>query len=106
MFDSYLGLSPLIWKGIFSFLNVFIVGLLLALFATKYQKRKEEAIRKFYNHPTLSHRSDPDYSYEFFSAEDGYLMQRLVNTIAGKEENKPKVMKLITMYAAMGVIEG
>jgi hypothetical protein len=33
-------------------------------------------------------------------------MQRLVNTIAGKEENKPKVLELITMYAAMGVIEG
>ena len=46
------------------------------------------------------------YSNEFFSAEDGYLAQRLSNTIAGKEENKPKVMKLITMYAAMGVIEG
>lgn len=45
MFDSYLGLSPLIWKGIFSFLNVFIVGLLLALFATKYQKRKEVEIQ-------------------------------------------------------------
>jgi len=45
MFDLYLGLSPLIWKGIFSFLNVFIVGLLLALFATKYQKRKEVEIQ-------------------------------------------------------------
>lgn len=45
MSDTYLGLSPLIWKGIFSFLNVFIVGLLLALFATKYQKRKEVEIQ-------------------------------------------------------------
>jgi len=66
----------------------------------------EEAIRKFYNNPTLSHRSDPNYSYEFFSAEDGYLTQRLNNTIAGKEENRSKVMELITMYAAMGVIKG
>lgn len=46
MFDLYLGLSPLIWKvSIILLSGVFIVGLLLALFATKYQKRKEVEIQ-------------------------------------------------------------
>lgn len=63
----------------------------------------ENAIRTFYNHPTLSHRSDPNYNYEFFSAENGYLMQRMNKTIVGKEENRPKITELVTIYAAMAM---
>lgn len=39
--DDFLSMPPYIWKSIFSVLKVLGAGLLLALFATKYQKRKE-----------------------------------------------------------------
>lgn len=39
--DEFLNIPSYIWKGIFSLAKVLGTGLLLAFFATKYQKRKE-----------------------------------------------------------------
>lgn len=39
--EDFLSIPPYIWKGIFSLLKILGAGFLLALFATKYQKRKE-----------------------------------------------------------------
>lgn len=39
--ETFWALPPYIWKGIFSLAKVLGAGLLLAIFATKYQKRKE-----------------------------------------------------------------
>lgn len=39
--EDFLDIPPYIWKGVFSLLKVLGAGLLLAIFATKYQKRKE-----------------------------------------------------------------
>ena len=41
MAEDFLTLPAYIWKGIFSVLKVLGAGLLLGIFATKYQKRKE-----------------------------------------------------------------
>lgn len=38
-------LSPYIWTGMFKVLEVLVVGLILGLFATKYQKRKEVELK-------------------------------------------------------------
>lgn len=38
-------LSPYIWTGFFKVLEVLVVGLILGLFATKYQKRKEVELK-------------------------------------------------------------
>lgn len=39
--EDFLFIPPYIWKGIFSIIKVIGAGLILAFFATKYQKRKE-----------------------------------------------------------------
>lgn len=39
--EDFLNVPPYIWKGVFSLAKVLGAGLLLAFFATKYQKRKE-----------------------------------------------------------------
>ncbi len=44
-----LELSPYIWTGFFKVLEVLVVGLILGLFATKYQKRKEVELKVMSN---------------------------------------------------------
>ena len=39
--ENFLNIPSYIWKGMFSLAKVLGTGLLLAVFATKYQKRKE-----------------------------------------------------------------
>lgn len=41
MNEEFLSIPPHIWKGIFSLLKVLGAGLLLGIFASRYQKRKE-----------------------------------------------------------------
>lgn len=45
MLSLMVELSPYIWTGIFKVLEVLVVGLILGLFATKYQKRKEVELK-------------------------------------------------------------
>ncbi|WP_321436590.1 hypothetical protein [uncultured Bacteroides sp.] len=64
----------------------------------------QDIIHQSMNNLTMKHRSDPDYSYEFFSAENGYMMQKLMETRAMKD--REKINKVITTYIALVLLVG
>ena len=64
----------------------------------------QNAIRVSISHLPLSHREKPDYSYDFYRSENGYLMTRMRDSKAIVMCDKMK--DLITDFVALGMIAG
>lgn len=69
-----------------------------------YVMSLQNAIRVSMEHLQLSHREKPDYSYDFYRDENGYLMTRIRNSKAIVIHNQMK--ELIASFVALGMIAG
>lgn len=69
-----------------------------------YVMSLQNALRVSISHLQLSHREKPDYSYDFYQSENGYLMTRIRNSKAIVIRDKMK--DLITDFVALGMIAG
>lgn len=67
-------------------------------------EKLQNAIRVSMNHLELSHRTKPDYSYDFYQSENGFMMTRLKDSKA--LQNNIALIEVITEYIAMGMIAG
>lgn len=64
----------------------------------------QNTIRVSMNHLELSHRAKPDYSYDFYQSENGFMMTRLKDSKALR--NNVALTQMIAEYTAMGMIAG
>ena len=69
-----------------------------------YVMSLQNALRVSISHLQLSHREKPDYSYDFYRDENGYLMTRIRNSKAIVIHNQMK--ELIASFVALGMIAG
>ena len=69
-----------------------------------YVMSLQNALRVSMSHLQLGHREKPDYSYDFYQSENGYLMTRMRDSKAIVICDKMK--DLITDFVALGMIAG
>lgn len=69
-----------------------------------YVMSLQNALRVSMSHLQLGHREKPDYSYDFYQSENGYLMTRMRDSKAIVIRDKMK--DLITDFVALGMIAG
>jgi hypothetical protein len=62
----------------------------------------ESAIRNSINSISMKHRELPDYSYDFFMKEDGYIPQKLKDTLVIKK--KEEIRTFVTNCIALGLV--
>lgn len=83
---------------------VIALGMCLSDELLDYAMSLQNVIRVSISHLQLSHRDKPDYSYDFYSDENGYMMSRLGSSKAISMNEQMK--ELITAFVALGMIAG
>ena len=83
---------------------VVALGVCLSEEFIRYVMSLQNALRVSMSHLQLSHREKPDYSYDFYQSENGYLMTRMRDSKAIVIRDKMK--DLITDFVALGMIAG
>lgn len=83
---------------------VIALGVCLSEEFIGYVMSLQNALRVSMSHLQLSHREKPDYSYDFYQSENGYLMTRMRDSKAIVIRDKMK--DLITDFVALGMIAG
>ena len=83
---------------------VIALGVCLSEEFIGYVMSLQNALRVSMSHLQLSHREKPNYSYDFYRREKGYLMTRVRDSKA--IVNCDKMNELITAFAAFGMIAG
>ena len=83
---------------------VIALGVCLSEEFIGYVMSLQNALRVSISHLQLSHREKPDYSYDFYQSENGYLMTRMRDSKAIVIRDKMK--DLITDFVALGMIAG
>lgn len=83
---------------------VVALGMCLSNEFLDYAQSLQNVIRVSITHLELSHREKPDYSYDFYQNESGYMMSRLKDTKALKYRDE--IQAMITGFVAMGMLAG
>lgn len=83
---------------------VVALGVCLSEEFVEYVMSLQNVLRVSMSHLQLSHREKPNYSYDFYRSEKGYLMTRMRDSKA--IVNYDKMSELIAAFAAFGMIAG
>lgn len=83
---------------------VIALGMCLSDELLDYAMSLQNVIRISMSHLQLSHREKPDYSYDFYQSESGYMMNRLGKSKA--MSMRVQMNELITAFVALGVKAG
>lgn len=80
------------------------LGLYLSSELLEYVERVQNTIRVSMNHLRFTHRKKPDYSYDYYRSENGYIMTQLKNSNA--IINRENIRNMITRFIALGLYAG
>ncbi len=76
------------------------LGMYLSDEFLQYVMSAQNTIRVSLNHLEFSHRKKPDYSYDYYQNEQGFLMTRMMDSKAIKD--REAIRAVITEYTARG----
>lgn len=102
MIDEKIADNPKV-KAVRSHLVV-ALGVCLSEEFVEYVMSLQNVLRVSMSHLQLSHREKPDYSYDFYRSEKGYLMSRMRDSKA--IANRDRMKEMITAFVALGMIAG